>query len=73
MVMSNYHVQTLRGPVLGTGFGNPLKRLFATILTWQQRYELRRHLLAMDDRLLADIGMSRAEARKEAAKPFWRD
>ena len=38
-----------------------------------QRYELRRHLLEMDDRLLDDIGFSRVEARQEAAKPFWKD
>ena len=71
--MSNYHVQTLSGPYTGHGFGNPLKRLYATIVAWQQRYELRRHLLAMDDRLLDDIGFTRTQARKEAAKPFWRD
>ena len=71
--MSIHHVQTLRGPVPGVGFGNPLKRLHATLVTWQQRYELRRHLLTLDDRLLDDIGLDRAKARKEAAKPFWTD
>ena len=71
--MSNYHVQTLRGSVSSAGFGNPLKRLHAALLTWQQRYELRQHLLALDDRLLDDMGLDRAKARKEAAKPFWRD
>ena len=35
--------------------------------------ELRRHLLELDDRLLDDIGFSRAMARREAAKPFWKD
>ena len=53
--------------------GYPVKRLFATIVAWQQRYELRRHLLEIDDRLLDDIGFSRVEARQEAAKPFWKD
>ncbi len=71
--MSNYHVQTLSQPVLRPGFGNPLSRLFATVVTWQQRYELRRHLLELDARLLEDIGLSRAQARHEAAKPFWKD
>lgn len=71
--MSNFHVETLRGPVLHGGFGNPLKRLYATVVAWQQRYELRQHLLEIDDRLLDDIGFSRIEANQEAAKPFWKD
>lgn len=71
--MSNYHVQTLHGPVLRPRIGNPVKRLFAAMLTWQQRYELRQHLLAMDDRLLEDVGLNRAKAAREAAKPFWKD
>ena len=71
--MSNYHVQTLNRSVLWANFGNPVTRLFATIVAWQQRYELRQHLLEMDDRLLDDIGFSRAMARQEAARPFWKD
>jgi len=71
--MSNYHVQTLPGPVVGRSAGSPVKHLLATLVTWQQRYELRQHLLAMDDRLLEDIGLDRATAAREAAKPFWKD
>ncbi len=71
--MSNYHVQTLNQPVSWRSFGNPAQRLFATVVAWQQRYELRRHLLELDDRLLDDIGFSRAKARQEAARPFWKD
>ena len=71
--MSNYHVQTLNRPLFTASVGYPVKRLFATIVAWQQRYELRRHLLEMDDRLLDDMGLSRVAARQEAAKPFWKD
>ena len=71
--MSNYHVQTLTHPAPWADFGNPVKRLYATIVAWQQRYELRQHLLEMDDRLLDDIGFSRVKANQEAAKPFWKD
>jgi len=71
--MSNYHVQTLSRPVWRLHAGNSVRRLFATVVAWQQRYELRRHLLEMDDRLLDDIGFSRARARQEAARPFWKD
>lgn len=31
----------------------------------------RRQLLTLDDRLLEDIGITRAQARKEGHKPFW--
>lgn len=32
----------------------------------------RRALGALDDRLLRDVGLTPAEARRECAKPFWR-
>jgi uncharacterized protein YjiS (DUF1127 family) len=31
----------------------------------------RRQLAAMDQRMLADIGISQAEAQEEANRPFW--
>ncbi len=40
--------------------------------TWRDRARQRRALLALDDRLLSDIGVSRAEADVEGEKPFWR-
>lgn len=68
----------------GTGFaplsGNhgPLEALVAraaghfTLLgAWYERARQRRHLGRLDDRLLADIGVSRAAAAHEAAKQPW--
>ena len=45
----------------------------AWIEPWAVRRRQRRALaaLAEDDHLLDDIGVSRDEARREAAKPFW--
>ena len=37
------------------------------------RQRSRAALAQMDDRLLADIGLTREQARAEAAKPFWTD
>ena len=37
-----------------------------------ERWQQRQYLLQLDDRLLADIGLSRREALKEARKPFWK-
>jgi uncharacterized protein YjiS (DUF1127 family) len=39
---------------------------------WLGRRAQRRALAALDDRLLRDIGKTRAEATAEARKPFWR-
>ncbi|MDJ0951396.1 MAG: DUF1127 domain-containing protein [Alphaproteobacteria bacterium] len=43
-----------------------------TLLLWQERYRMRRKLLELDNRMLEDIGLSRAEIWREASKPFWR-
>lgn len=42
------------------------------LLTWSERVRERRELMQFDDHLLRDIGITRAEALAEAAKPFWR-
>lgn len=44
----------------------------ARMQLWQQRRQGRRQLLALDDYLLRDIGISRLQAEAEADKPFWR-
>ena len=36
-----------------------------------RRHAQRRALVALDDDMLKDIGLSRAEAWQEASKPFW--
>lgn len=44
--------------------GHRLKR-------WCQRYRTRRQLLALEEHILKDIGVSRAAALQEGNKPFW--
>jgi uncharacterized protein YjiS (DUF1127 family) len=39
---------------------------------WRRRARERKQLAAFDDRLLRDIGVSRADALREYRKPFWR-
>ncbi|MFQ6024299.1 MAG: DUF1127 domain-containing protein [Acidiferrobacterales bacterium] len=51
---------------------NLARRALDTLLTWQEREMQRRHLMELDNRLLADMGMSRADAAGEYNKPFWR-
>ena len=41
------------------------------IRTWLQRSRQRRALAELDDRMLRDIIVTRSQAEREAAKPFW--
>jgi uncharacterized protein YjiS (DUF1127 family) len=48
-----------------------LRSLAALAGVWFDRMRSRDSLARMDDRLLADIGLTRAEAEAEASRPFW--
>jgi uncharacterized protein YjiS (DUF1127 family) len=39
---------------------------------WAERERQRQALARLDARLLADVGISQEQARREATKPFWR-
>ena len=41
-------------------------------MIWQGRAAARFHHADLDDRVLRDMGMTRADAAREAAKSFWR-
>ena len=47
-------------------------RFVDMLLQFHERVRQRQALMALDDRLLKDIGVSRADAEHEANKPFWR-
>lgn len=49
-----------------------VRRMMDAVIGWQERAHERRRLIDMEDRLLADIGLGRAEAQAEFDKPFWR-
>jgi uncharacterized protein YjiS (DUF1127 family) len=77
-------IAALTSPVQGM-LGRPLygdlpplaarsgSRALATLMQWRERARQRRALREMSDHMLRDIGISRAQAAGEAAKPFWRD
>ena len=54
----------LAGPARAAALADFLRRAL-------QAMETRRHLADMDRRMLADIGISRTEAREEAARAPW--
>ena len=79
--MTSIHSQTLQqhhivAPRVLDGFLAGLARLprmfVETLLTWQRRAQERDRLATLDPRLLSDMGISAAEAAREAAIPFWR-
>lgn len=49
-----------------------LARLRATLKRWQLNARSRRQLAQLDERLLADAGISLGERLSELEKPFWR-
>jgi uncharacterized protein YjiS (DUF1127 family) len=52
------------------GVGSEFARLLGV---WRDRIRQRREIARLDDRMLADIGLSQVEASREANKPFWQD
>lgn len=55
---------------VGSVVARPL-RLRSVLATWTRRMQSRGRLAELDDRLLADIGLTRDDVRKETRKPFW--
>lgn len=47
-------------------------RLLACFSLWAQRARTRQQLAQLDERLLADAGISSCERLAELDKPFWR-
>lgn len=45
----------------------------ARLLRWHELSRQRRALLALNERMLKDVGITRAEAEREARRPFWSD
>lgn len=48
-------------------------RLADLLLTWLRRSQQRRQLGSLSDRMLKDIGVSRADVDYEVSRRFWRD
>ncbi len=79
--MSSTHYETFRSPAalfpgeqlqLSGSFIRAVRKGFNLLYTWQDRAQERTRLAAIEDHLLSDMGISRAQADHEAAKPFWR-
>lgn len=57
-------------------YRNALLRLLIVVfeapVVWMERWEHRQRLRELDERILRDVGLSRADIFREARKPFWR-
>ena len=47
--------------------------VFATLREWRRRSRERQQLASLDERMLADIGLTRGDAEFLINKPFWRE
>ncbi|WP_019341378.1 DUF1127 domain-containing protein [Stutzerimonas stutzeri] len=50
----------------------PLHAIWRQLRLWQRRLRTRQQLAALDERQLADVGISQSERLEELSKPFWR-
>ena len=47
------------------------RQVTRVVAQWHRRAVSRRDLVHLDDRLLADIGLTRDDVDREVKKPFW--
>ena len=47
--------------------------VLTTLRQWRRRSREREQISRMDERMLKDIGITRAEALRLSSKPFWRE
>lgn len=60
-----------RGLLMGAALAEGWRRLSRRLRQWTERARTRRELLELSDRVLLDVGLTRDEIGREAAKPFW--
>lgn len=74
MTHITYNAETqalLSRPTAAAEAKSLFSRLIKELWVWNARSESRRSLAALDDRLLQDIGLDRADVNREISKPFW--
>ena len=75
MVAIHWHASpgSARSASRGSRAGRCLGPRRATLREWRRRSRERAELAALDDRMLKDIGLTRADAEFLSNKPFWRE
>ena len=70
--MSTIPAVTLSRAALPAATTSPIVTLLGWLFAWHHAARSRALLAELDDRMLTDIGLSRADALRECEKPFWR-
>lgn len=70
---SREHVAGIGRRSLGQRARDGVIAALAALPAWHRRARERAQLLTLDERMLADIGITRAEAEYLGNKPFWRE
>ena len=75
MVALHWHTMQARpGQRSGVlALGDAWDHTVATLREWRRRIREREELAQLDERMLKDIGLTRADARFLSNKPFWRE
>lgn len=60
-----------RAGAIMSALSTAVLRTACTLQVWRDRARQRQALSTLSDRMLSDIGVSRASANFEARKPFW--
>jgi uncharacterized protein YjiS (DUF1127 family) len=61
------------GPTIADALLVLRQKLVETVVEWRRRASSRRDLARLSDRDLWDLRLTRADAQREANKPFWQD
>lgn len=70
---AHLHTGALRASVAPRRTAGLLHHIGSTLGTWRRRLRERDQLARMDERTLADIGITRADAAFLVNKPFWKE
>ena len=62
-----------RAERIGVWIGDGVGAAVRLALIWIERGRGRRLLSQLDDRMMQDIGITRADVMIESSKPFWRE
>jgi uncharacterized protein YjiS (DUF1127 family) len=66
-------IRTPRGTKVGTLVVRYARAAHSALRAWNNRRVLTRTVGLMDDRMLADIGLTRSDVGSAFAEPLWRD
>jgi uncharacterized protein YjiS (DUF1127 family) len=61
------------GPTIADALPVLRRKLVETLKEWHRRANSRRDLLRLSGRDLWDLRLTRADAEREASKPFWQE